>query len=291
MHANPSQFLPTCALLALALFVPLRSQAASILLSETENPDSARSVKLPFDYGIDVQFRYSNWTDGANKGIGIGFFDPAAMPTTAGGEVDTTDLSRAFLAIAIDRSGNYVGSEKEGGDGKYVSELMKSFASPGDVTSKDDSEAKVYSDTQSVKVEDGGGDGKAGDGSSEEKKTSYRKAEIEVDSSRLSERTLPVTVWITTEDGNRSVVAKYDAYKQLLDYCGGDERKIPDSLSLALSGSTASVSSVQVTSVQNAPGFSTTETPEPASLGSALLGMVLVGIIGRRRQRNQGSAE
>ena len=292
MHATPTRLVPTFALIAFALLLPSRSQAASILIPETDNADSAGRVKLPFDYGIDVQFHYANWTDSGNKGFSLGFFNPADLPTTASGEIDTTDLSKAFLAISIDSSGNYVQSGDNGGDGKPSSEAVKALATP-DLNSKEDSNSKGDELAQAAKTEDGGDASKSTDGNnsgeSESKsgdgKNSYRKAEIEVDSSRLSERTLPVTVWITTEDGSRSVVAKYDAYKQVLDYCGGDARKIPDSLSLALGGSTSSVTSVQVTSLQNAPGFSSAEAPEPASLGTALVGILLVGLAGMRQRR------
>lgn len=109
----------------------------------------------------------------------------------------------------------------------------------------------------------------------ERKTEESRDTEMRVDTTQLADERLPVTVWMADEDGERVLVAKYDAFKEVSAYYGG-AKNIPTEMNIGFSGSTGGAgnfANFNFTLAQ--PG---TETPEPSTL---VLGGWLNGGFGR----------
>lgn len=254
------------------------------------------NTAIPSGYGIDVSFRYSVWGGSGADGFALVLFDGSQTPTSAGAYGGSlgyaqhgavAGLAGGILGIGFDEFGNYANPTegRQGGVGPLPDAI--SIRGPGDGT------ANALSATGAVNygflTTTGPLDPNAIQASSwayarPTSNSSYRDAEVIVDTSQIPYGHLPVTVLIQQGwNGDKVMVAQYDAYQDVLSYYGSPAN-IPASIKFGFTGSTGGstdyheIQGLTVNSIQTAPGYATATVaaPESASLWSASLGLLLI---------------
>lgn len=110
-----------------------------------------------------------------------------------------------------------------------------------------------------------------------------QETEVIVDTTQLRDGRLPVVVMMKGEDGERVMVARYDAFREVSEYYGGAD-KIPSEMNIGFSGTTGGPGGFVTSSFSMVDAG--TATPEPSTLMLGLGGaMVAVGAGLRRRRR------
>ncbi len=117
----------------------------------------------------------------------------------------------------------------------------------------------------------------------ESRKGESQGTEVVVDTTRLGDEKLPVTVLMRTAEGERVVVARYDAYKEVCDYYGGREN-IPDSMRIGFAATTGGGGTPTAMTSSFSVVDAGTATPEPSSLAMGFGGLVLAGLVRRRKR-------
>jgi hypothetical protein len=253
---------------------------------------------VPFGYGLDIRFQYAIWGGTGADGIALILFDGSngvARPGGIGGSLGYAAHNRlpgiagGFLAIGLDEFGNFSNpiEGRNGGPGFRPNAVV--VRGPGDGTTNPLNEhgASNYAYLSGVNVPQGWL--QLGNGAN--RPAAYREARIQVDTSRISQGRLPVTVSLIVGLGGREqvVISEFDAYKSVLAFYGNDPSRIPASLKFGFGGSTGGSNNVheirglQVHSTVPAPGYELA-IPELSTGQMGLLGLALAGAGLVRRQ-------
>jgi len=225
------------------------------------------------DYGLDLSFRYSM----GDEKDGFSFLVLDAKRSAE------TGRQEAILGLEFTR--DFGGSGKNGED-RWSRDVI-SLRGPGNGTEKELTEFGFANYGLIATTGDFEAASMRGDEGwktlLKRKTEESRDTEVRVDTTQLGDERLPVTVWMADEDGERVLVAKYDAFKEVSAYYGG-AKNIPTEMNIGFSGSTGGAgnfANFNFTLAQ--PG---TETPEPSTLLLGMGGsMVALGVGLRRRRR------
>lgn len=262
---------------------------------------------LPFNYGLDIDFRYSVWGGTGADGFALVMFDGSMAPTTAGAyggslgyaqNGSIAGLQGAILGIGFDEFGNFANPTegRQGGPG-FTPDAI-SVRGPGDGTANALTSSGIANygfiattgnlPAQGIQVNNSP-NRPSGNGN-------YREAEVIVDTTQLANGTLPITVLLQYgTSGQKTVVASYDAYKEVVAYYGSVSN-IPATLKFGFTGSTGGstnyheIQGMQVTSLTSAPGFATVSlaAPEASTAGMVVIGLALLGLSRRRNRKSVG---
>ena len=232
---------------------------------------------ISVDYGLDLSFRYSMGDE--KEGFSLLVLDAKRSAESGRQEaILGLEFTRDFGGNGNkdededeDRSWRDVISLRGPGNGTENKLTEFGFANYGLIATTGDFEAA------SMRVDEGWKT------LLKRKTEESRDTEVRVDTTQLGDERLPVTVWMADEDGERVLVAKYDAFKEVSAYYGG-AKNIPTEMNIGFSGSTGGAgnfANFNFTLAQ--PG---TETPEPSTLLLGMGGsMVALGVGLRRRRR------
>lgn len=227
-------------------------------------------------YGLDVNFQYSH-------GEGEDGFSFLVLDSSRS---DQSGHEESILGIEFNRE------VTSNGNGGISSQDVISLRGPGDGTSNaytSSQKANYALIATTANVEGMSFQVDSGWSQVQEKHNSdLQDTEVVVDTTQLSGGKLPVTVWMKGENGNKVVVARYDAYTEVKDYYGGAEN-IPQSVRIGFSGSTGGPGTTTTSSsfALVGPG---TAAPEPSTLLLGIGGLIVAGVAGLKKQRALKSA-
>lgn len=256
---------------------------------------------LPFNYGLDIDFRYSVWGGTGADGFALVMFDGNVTPESAGAyggslgyaqRSGVAGLQGAILGIGFDEFGNFANPTEGRQGGPGFSPDTITVRGPGDGTANALTSWGVAN--YGLIATTGNLPGNVIQvGSSWTRPTSgasYREAQVIVDTTQLAEHKLQITVLVKQgATGEKVVVASYDAYDEVVAYYGGVEN-IPTTMKFGFTGSTGGstnyheIQAMRVTSLEDAPGFETV-VPEGSTWSMVVAGAVLVGVSKCRRRR------
>ncbi len=257
---------------------------------------------LPFNYGLDIDFRYSVWGGTGADGFALVMFDGSVTPDSAGAyggslgyaqRSGVGGLRGAILGIGFDEFGNFANPTEGRQGGTGFSPDTITVRGPGDGTANALTSWGVANYGLIATIGNLVGSVIQAASWAVVRPTSdaaYREAQVIVDTTQLAEYKLQITGLVKQgATGQKVVVENYDAYNEVVAYYRGVEN-IPATMKFGFTGSTGGstnyheLQAMRVMSLEDAPGFEPV-APEGSTWSMVVAGALLVGVSKRRRKR------
>jgi len=114
------------------------------------------------------------------------------------------------------------------------------------------------------------------------------QTEFLIGTQMLSQGQLPISVLLTDNTGTHTIINNYDAYSALVSYYGG-VANLPQTMDLGFSAGTGAsinyheIRALQITSIDDIPGYTPVPEPPARSLLLVAFGLILFGSTWGRR--------
>jgi hypothetical protein len=257
------------------------------------------NTDLPFLYGIDIKLQFAVWGGTGADGFSVNLINGAQnliQPGGYGGSLGygqrtnpnpASGLPGGILGIGVDEFGNYSNPTEGRVGGPGFKPNTIAIRGPGDGTLN----AQTTSSQPNYGYLTGGsvsGGLQTGANGTTTRPTNTYQAEFLIGTQMLSQGQLPISVLLTDNTGTHTIINNYDAYSALVAYYGG-AANLPQTMDLGFSAGTGAqtdyheIRALQISSINDIPGFTPVPEPPAFSLLLLALGLILFGSAWGRR--------